>query len=206
MTLHVSISRSNLPVIDCGVIEVAHLHAALVARDAEIAALTRRLDDFLDRESMHALDAGRERLTTAAVLDRFGLPWATHTSVTTVAEQRARRRGPVAGAFGSPAIKEATPSQHIPFPDTRLAENSRVRGQGSARTAPETSAAAVRATPPRIHAHQTRRIVLRVLELAAADAGAWAKRWLILISAPLLLWITKCSAPPSNPTARGGAR
>lgn len=203
MTLHVTISRSNTPVIDCSVIDLARLHAMLAERDDEIASLTVQLDDLLDRESMHALDDGSERLTTSALLERFGTARANHqiSATTRVAGERARRARTAVGPNVEPVMPAAT-SQHC-FIDTRPDDVSRVRGQGSARTAAKTSAAAVRATR-RIPMHDPRALILRALHLAALDLGWWARRWLLLIAAPVAAVVTaKCSA---TPTHTAGAR
>jgi hypothetical protein len=65
--------------------EVAWLRGELAARDRRIAELDgalhnmqRRMDDLLDRESMHVYDADMERLTTAAGIDRLGTARARH--------------------------------------------------------------------------------------------------------------------------------
>ncbi|MEV6073411.1 hypothetical protein AB0L82_43275 [Nocardia sp. NPDC052001] len=54
--------------------EVAQLRAALAAKDREMTEMTRRVDDLLDRESMHVYDPDMERLTTAAAMDRKASP------------------------------------------------------------------------------------------------------------------------------------
>ncbi|WP_280254952.1 hypothetical protein [Nocardia wallacei] len=66
--------------------EVERLRRQLSERDQRIAELTselggmqRRVDDLLDRETMHAYDPDMERLTTAAALDRLGSARAQHT-------------------------------------------------------------------------------------------------------------------------------
>ncbi|MBO0853602.1 MAG: hypothetical protein J2P18_07525 [Nocardia sp.] len=67
--------------------EVDRLRAQVAARDERIAALTaemaamgRRVDDLLDRESMHAYDADMERLATPAAIDRIATRRAPHAN------------------------------------------------------------------------------------------------------------------------------
>ncbi|MBF6209279.1 hypothetical protein IU483_35310 [Streptomyces gardneri] len=52
--------------------EVARLRAALADRDRQLAELGRRLDDALDRESMHVNAPDMERLTMSAEIERYG--------------------------------------------------------------------------------------------------------------------------------------
>ncbi|QLY33955.1 hypothetical protein H0264_18520 [Nocardia huaxiensis] len=54
------------------------LRRTLAERDARISELSAALDDALDREQLHSLSAPHERLTPAAVLDRFGHHRAEH--------------------------------------------------------------------------------------------------------------------------------
>jgi hypothetical protein len=72
----------------CDTTEVVRLRAALADRDRQLAELARRVDDLLDRESMHVYDPDMERLTTAAAIERQGAR----------REQRRSGRGPVARA------------------------------------------------------------------------------------------------------------
>ncbi|MBF6150282.1 hypothetical protein [Nocardia nova] len=52
--------------------EIARLRAALADRDRQLAEMGRRVDDLLDRESMHVYDPDMERLTTAKAIERQG--------------------------------------------------------------------------------------------------------------------------------------
>ncbi|WP_280379816.1 hypothetical protein [Nocardia wallacei] len=68
--------------------EVERLRRQVGERDRRIAELTdelggmqRRVDDLLDRESMHVYDPDMERLTTAASLERLGAARARHAPV-----------------------------------------------------------------------------------------------------------------------------
>jgi hypothetical protein len=54
--------------------EIARLRAELADRDRQLADLGRRVDDLLDRESMHVYDPNMERLATSAAIDRLGAP------------------------------------------------------------------------------------------------------------------------------------
>ncbi|WP_458686396.1 hypothetical protein [Nocardia tengchongensis] len=58
--------------------ENERLRRTLTERDVRLAELKRELDDALDREQLHSLTAPHERLTPAAVLDRFGQHRAEH--------------------------------------------------------------------------------------------------------------------------------
>lgn len=58
--------------------ENARLRRTLIERDARVAQLSSALDDALDREALHSLSAPHERLTPAAVLDRYGQARAEH--------------------------------------------------------------------------------------------------------------------------------
>ncbi|WP_157124798.1 hypothetical protein [Nocardia pseudovaccinii] len=69
--------------------EVTRLRAALADRDRQLAELGRRLDDALDRESMHVNAPDMERLATSAAIERYG------------ARRACRRPGPA----GRPQLK-----------------------------------------------------------------------------------------------------
>lgn len=56
--------------------ENTRLRRVLEERDKRISELSATLDDALDREQMYSLTPRRERLTPAAVLDRYGQPRA----------------------------------------------------------------------------------------------------------------------------------
>ncbi|WP_433622763.1 hypothetical protein [Nocardia sp. CA-120079] len=58
--------------------QLTQLRGQLADRDQRIAELTAALDDSLDREQLHSLCAPHERLTPAAVLERYGSPRAEH--------------------------------------------------------------------------------------------------------------------------------
>ncbi|MFJ9368769.1 hypothetical protein ACIRRA_30685 [Nocardia sp. NPDC101769] len=58
--------------------ENERLRRVLAERDARVAQLSAALDDALDREQLHSLSAPHERLTPAAVLDRYGQHRAEH--------------------------------------------------------------------------------------------------------------------------------
>ncbi|MFE3222910.1 hypothetical protein [Nocardia sp. NPDC059228] len=58
--------------------ENKRLRRTLAERDARVAELSTALDDALDREQLHSLSAPHERLTPAAVLDRYGQHRAEH--------------------------------------------------------------------------------------------------------------------------------
>ncbi|WP_280359327.1 hypothetical protein [Nocardia otitidiscaviarum] len=62
--------------------ENARLRRTLADRDTRIAQLSAALDDALDREALHSLTAPHERLTPAAVLDRYGRARAEHPALT----------------------------------------------------------------------------------------------------------------------------
>ncbi|WP_416567344.1 hypothetical protein [Nocardia testacea] len=55
---------------------VAERDAQLAAQRREMADLGRRVDDLLDRESMHVYDPDMERLATSAAIERVGMPRA----------------------------------------------------------------------------------------------------------------------------------
>ncbi|MEV4241318.1 hypothetical protein AB0J47_39865 [Nocardia sp. NPDC049737] len=47
---------------------------------AELTAMSRQVDDLLDRESMHVYDPDMERLATAPAIERYGAQRARHGS------------------------------------------------------------------------------------------------------------------------------
>ncbi|MFE3028711.1 hypothetical protein [Nocardia tengchongensis] len=63
--------------------EVTQLRAELTAKNREMTTMGRLVDDVLDRESMHVYDPDMERLTTAAEMERRGLPRVQHGQVPT---------------------------------------------------------------------------------------------------------------------------
>ncbi|MGX1805182.1 hypothetical protein ACWIGI_05660 [Nocardia sp. NPDC055321] len=65
--------------------ENERLRRTLAERDAKLAQLSSALDDALDREQLHSLTAPHERLTPAAVLDRFDHPRAQHPAPESIA-------------------------------------------------------------------------------------------------------------------------
>ncbi|MFI7191558.1 hypothetical protein ACIBQ0_17630 [Nocardia nova] len=80
-------SIDTRPVSTDPVAEAARLRDELADRDrqiaalkAEMAAMQRRVDDVLDRESMHVYDADMERLATPAALERLGTARASHVA------------------------------------------------------------------------------------------------------------------------------
>lgn len=54
--------------------EIARLRAVVAERDRQLAELGRRVDDLLDRESMHVYAPDMERLSTSAAIERHGTP------------------------------------------------------------------------------------------------------------------------------------
>lgn len=68
--------------------EIERLRGLLAERDRivaeqrrELSELGRRLDDLLDRESMHVYDPDMERLATRAAIERLGAPRARRLPV-----------------------------------------------------------------------------------------------------------------------------
>lgn len=55
---------------------------------AELAALQVVVDELLDRESMYALSAQRERLTPGAEIERYGRPRTRCLNVASFSETR----------------------------------------------------------------------------------------------------------------------
>lgn len=54
--------------------EIARLRAVVAERDRQLAELGRKVDDLLDRESMHVYAPDMERLSTSAAIERHGTP------------------------------------------------------------------------------------------------------------------------------------
>ncbi|QBS43567.1 hypothetical protein [Nocardia sp. CS682] len=80
MSIHLPHLGLRLPHSDSGVLrrEVTQLRGQLADKDQQIRQLAVALDDALDREQLHSLSAPHERLTPAAVIDRYGQPRAHH--------------------------------------------------------------------------------------------------------------------------------
>jgi hypothetical protein len=80
------------------VAEIQRLRALVADRDRQLAEKTRelsvmgrRVDDLLDRESMHIYAPDMECLTTAAALERHGKPRAQHIDRLEVTAPRIER-------------------------------------------------------------------------------------------------------------------
>ncbi|WP_157762648.1 hypothetical protein [Nocardia yamanashiensis] len=178
--------------------------AEIAAQDAEIAALTRQLDDLLDREAMHALDAGREHLTSAAVIDAYGAGRALHEIVQDATHphgHRAEETPSHTTRFGSGWVCPL--SWHVLV--TRLADCSRVRGRRPVRIGENNTSAPFLVRPAtRIPVHHTKTLIRRALALAAADLALWV-RAVLLVGA--LSPITQClAAPTPRPVSRSAVR
>lgn len=185
---------------------VLRLRTRLAARDAEIAVLTRQLDDLLDRESMRAGAACMECLTTAAALDRYGMPRARH-HLDSHADTAASTRPCEAGSFLSPASQGTAPAvkpfarQRVqaprtthPVPAEALPWTGRVRVWCGVRAPLVPTTAGRGRTAPALAARRHRLALMlfaslrRVLVTRLADCSRVRGRWSVRIgetSAPV---------------------
>ncbi|WP_280442676.1 hypothetical protein [Nocardia brasiliensis] len=85
MSLHLPHMAFHLPHSNSGALrrEVNQLRELLADKDQQLAQMAIALDDALDREQLHSLSAPHERLTPAAVINRYGQPRAHHDQVGT---------------------------------------------------------------------------------------------------------------------------
>lgn len=102
--------------------EIQRLQGLLAERDRQLAAqrrelseLGRRLDDLLDRESMHVYDPDMERLTTRAAIERLGAPRARRQPVVGAPEAgRTASRCRITGRSSQPRVCPSAPEITAP--------------------------------------------------------------------------------------------
>ncbi|MFC9438964.1 hypothetical protein [Nocardia sp. NPDC057030] len=111
MSMHLPHLNLHLPQRDSSALrrEVMLLRGQLADKNQQLTQMAVALDDALDREQVHSLCASHERLTPAAVIDRYGQPRAHHarTDAADVGEATqagqvpaARSQGPAMAGLG----------------------------------------------------------------------------------------------------------
>ncbi|GAB3212551.1 hypothetical protein [Nocardia tengchongensis] len=79
-----SFAQAAGPAEDLSTQQVAELVAEVRRLEIELSSMQQVVDNLLDRESMHALTPHMECLTTAAAIDRLGVPRAQRLPVLAV--------------------------------------------------------------------------------------------------------------------------